>query len=660
MALALLEPDDVSDAGARAFRFEIGHNRYYRVAVGDKELRSRHGLALLAAPIWVSPLAGPLPVVALGRGRIAIPERVFTREARFVQMMSYRNSALEGPAISPVVEATAGIGDGLPPIAFSGEATGRVLVRPMDYREQPLVRAMFLENFFNILPSLLQPIGSLLGSIGPALTSGNAGKIAQAVSNPNTLNQIANLISQILNRQAAAGGAAPSGGAAPALANSLSDRWHRTHAQSLGHASYSTAQVLPLAALAPMLMPLLQQVVNPQTVQSLLDAPNKSAQTIINGIMDAARIGLEANKAHLDHLRQLNPGVDDAGLDQLIMNLAQSLSGRHRGISFKRSERVRLAFEGLTGLPLGGQTRVLFALGRPLRFPVRVELPTLKNGAAPVLKPAILQLQVKDHDTLDVVLEKRFDIPAVTASGPLPVTAHIEVGEVARLSRNKTYLVSLALVWKTRNGEKRGAVITTRMDLAGPATFDRVNVSGPVIDLSDPVRFRDYWHKVWGGRLDSDAKRYAVEVTYLIAPAPVGRAENARLETETRMQRRENSLHTIGGRIKSGMELSLVALNRLLTTIKVNAKPLDADELAALDQPEFREQLNLMARKPIELRGRTDESVAIWAYPAMRLASVVLVVPAEIDANGHVTKLEEKTVTLPMPALLHLIGTRAR
>jgi hypothetical protein len=306
--------------------------------------------------------------------------------------------------------------------------------------------------------------------------------------------------------------------------------------------------VLPLLALAPMLMPLLQQVLNPQTIQSVIDAPNRSAQTVINGIMDAARIGL-----------------NDPGLDQLLMNMSLSLSGGQSGIAFRRSEQVRLTFDDFIGLQLGGQTKVLFAQGRPLRFPAHLELPTLKDGSRPTLAPAVLQLQVKDHDTLAVVIEKRFDLPPIAVSGPLPVVAELTVAEAEKLSRDKVYLVSLALVWKTRKGQKQGALVTTRMDLVGPSVFDRIDETGPVVDLADPTRFRDYWHRIWSGRLEKDSKRYAVEVTYLTAP--------------------------------------LVALNRLLGAIAPDAKPLDADELAALDQPELRERLMLMARKPIALRG---------------------------------------------------------
>jgi hypothetical protein len=644
MALALLEPEDGDDSQSRAFRFEIGHNRRYRFAVGGGERRSRHGIALLAAPVWISPLCGPLPDAALGRGRFEIPEHVFTREDRFVQMISYRNAAMEGPAISRIVESRRGLRNGLPAIAFSAGASGGVLSRPMDYRVRPLANAMFLESFLAMLPSIFPSIVSLLRSIGPALSSENAGQLARAGANPNTISQLTNLISQIVNRQSASAATAPLPAAgASARSQSLSARWQGLSSRSLGHGPYSTAQVLPLLALAPMLMPLLQQVLNPQTIQSVIDAPNRSAQTVINGIMDAARIGL-----------------NDPGLDQLLMNMSLSLSGGQSGIAFRRSEQVRLTFDDFIGLQLGGQTKVLFAQGRPLRFPAHLELPTLKDGSRPTLAPAVLQLQVKDHDTLAVVIEKRFDLPPIAVSGPLPVVAELTVAEAEKLSRDKVYLVSLALVWKTRKGQKQGALVTTRMDLVGPSVFDRIDETGPVVDLADPTRFRDYWHRIWSGRLEKDAKRYAVEVTYLTAPAPVGRAENARLDTEARLRQREGSLHTMDGRIKSGMELSLVALNRLLGAIAPDAKPLDADELAALDQPELRERLMLMARKPIALRGRAGEAVAIWAYPAMRLASIILTIPAEIDGNGHVSRLEEKTVTLPMPALLHLIGTCAK
>jgi hypothetical protein len=648
MALALLAADDGGAPGARAFRFEIGHNRYYRYAVGSEERRLRHGIALLAEPVFVSELRGPVPESALGRGRFAIPEDLFSREDRFVQLMSYRTENLQGPAVSRIVESRTPLPDDMPALGFSAGASGRVLSRPFDYRVRPVSRAMFLDGLIGMLPGLLQPVGNILKTIGPALTSGDSRQIAGAVTSPDTLKQIADLVAQLLNQKPAT-----------ATASGLGARWQRTHPQALG-APYSTAQVAPLAALLPMLMPLLQQVLTPETIKSVLDAPNKAAQTVINGVMDAARIGSEANKAHLEHLRQLNPGVDDPALDQLLTNMSLSLSGRRRGLSFKRSDKVRLAFEGLAGTMLGGQTRVLFATGRALRFPATVELPRLRNGSMPVLDPAVLQLQVKDHKTLDVLAEKRFRLPPVDASGPLRVTAELDAAEAERLVPGHAYLVSLALVWKRGKGEKRGAMITSRMDLVGPAVFDRVDQTGPMIDLSDPARFRDYWHRVWAGRLAEDAKQYAVEVSYVVAPAPVGRAQNARLETETRFAPRERALHTIEGRLKSGMELSPIALNDLLHAIAPEQRPLTTEELAALDDPEFREQLTLAARKPLSLRGRAGEAVAIWAYPTMRLATLVLAVPESIDETGRVTGVAETRVTLPMPAFLNLVGTRAR
>ncbi len=695
MALALLSFEDSGEPGGRSFRFEIGRNRFYRFAVGNEERRQRHGIELLAEPVWVSELGGPLPERSLGRGRFSIPEEVFTREARFVQMMSYRTDNLDGPAVSRIVESARPLPNGHDPLGWGdlradkaaaasrlgpnrehpfgalSAGSGRVLSRPMDYRVRRVSHAMFLDNLLALLPGLLQPVSALLRNIGPAFAPNDASTVGRAVTSPETLRQLTELIAAIANSQASARGdghvQAPTAPAPPSPARaqgmSLSARWRHAQTRGFGMSSpgpYATAQALPLLALAPMLMPLLQQVLNPQTVQALLDAPSRSAQTVINGLLDAARIGIQADQAQLDHLRQLNPGVDDPGLDQLLMNMSLSLSGRRPGLDFKRVERVRLAFEGLTGLSLNGQTRVLFAAGRPLRFPVSVELPRLKSGAPPTLHPAVVQLQIKNHDTLDVVIEKRFSVPPVTASGSLPVVPEISIDEAARLQRDKTYLVSVALVWKSARGEKRGTLITSRLDLIGGAVFDRVDDTGPVIDLSDPVRFREYWHRVWTGRLSRDAKRYAVEVSYLVAPAPVGRVENARLDTETRFAPKEGSLHTVGGRLKSGMELSSTALNQLLSALAPERRPLEAEELSALDHPEFRERLSLGARHPISLRGQEGEAVAIWAFPAMRLATVMLATVEAINGNGHVTKLGEKAVTVPIPALLHLVGTCAR
>ena len=129
MALAILQADDgsggnpggddVDGGGQRWFRFDIGSNRYFRFAVGGPERRRLDGIGLIDQPRYISPLQGPLPESAMGRGRFGIDEAHFADGAEFVQMMSYRTRNREGPAVSAIVRAMRPLPQRLAPVAFS-------------------------------------------------------------------------------------------------------------------------------------------------------------------------------------------------------------------------------------------------------------------------------------------------------------------------------------------------------------------------------------------------------------------------------------------------------------------------------------------------------------------------------------------------------------
>jgi hypothetical protein len=668
MALAIITPEEVSN-GKRWFRFDIGSNRYFRFAVGKRDVKHRHGIALLAEPKWVSPMQGPVADAAMGRGRFGLADDVFDREARCVQMMSYRTDRMEGPAISNIVSAGAMVPvNGLPPIAFArGEREG-VLVRPMRYSQPIVSQAMFLGGLFDMLPKLLPGLGQIVQQIAPALAgsgsargggaeAGPVGDILGKLAAPETIKLITQLLGQIT------GGAQPQtiapGFTTPDVRASSLLR-SRPMARAYSSDGYSQAQVLPFAALIPMLAPLLGQVLNPQTVQSVLDAPTKHTQTIINGLTDVLKLGIAAKEQELQHLRALNPGVDDPALDQLLMSAMQSVTQKDGSIPYRRTERVRLKFDGIKSMPIFGETRVLFSHGATLRFPAGVEVPMGRSGNPVRLASPILQLHVKDAETLKVLLRKTFKPGPITDSGPLAVTPELTADECAALAPGKDYFVALTLLWKTKDKATVGSTMQTRIQLVGAAIFDRIDSDGAIIDLDNPVRYRDYWHRFWAGRFEDDAKRYTVEVLYYLAAAPDGQATNARLETVTKLSSREGSLHSVTGRLKSGMEFAPAQLNRLLPLLDPGAEPLSADDLAALSHSDFAGRFNQAARQELSFRGGAGESFALWAYPAMRLATLVLAVPAGVDANGQVTELNEKQLRLPVPAALHLLGTRSR
>jgi hypothetical protein len=122
MALALLTPSRVpGPPGTTAFQVDLGGNRYWQYAIGDDSVASDRGFRVLGAPIYTSPLAGPLPEPARGRTLLEVPVSRFDREHRAIQLTSFRNAARHAPAVSDIVRVavTTRAGDDFPPIAFS-------------------------------------------------------------------------------------------------------------------------------------------------------------------------------------------------------------------------------------------------------------------------------------------------------------------------------------------------------------------------------------------------------------------------------------------------------------------------------------------------------------------------------------------------------------
>src|SRR5918995_1607588 len=103
MALAILEYDGPGGGGHR-FRAQIGTNRYWTWAVGDGKHADRvEGFALLGERSHEAPMSGPLPPEARGRTVIDVPAHLFEGDNRHVQLLSFRERDMSGPAASDIV-----------------------------------------------------------------------------------------------------------------------------------------------------------------------------------------------------------------------------------------------------------------------------------------------------------------------------------------------------------------------------------------------------------------------------------------------------------------------------------------------------------------------------------------------------------------------------
>ncbi len=673
MALAVLRFDGRDRRGSR-FRFDIGKNRYYRFAVGAGTARRPSGLAVLESPRFQSELLGPLPERDRGRGVLTVPAEAFDRDHRTVQLLSFRTRDLISPAVSDPVRVPAGsVGDGVPEapaLHFSRGAampdattpTRAVEMVPFRYREGRYSHGMFLGALAGMLPTLLPKVAPLVGKllggfVGGGSSGGNGGGAVEAISRTVGDPQIVDLLSQLLRQvQQTASMPAPAAPAAtapaaPAAAAFGSARRCR-RSKSLGRRrsprpAYAEAQVAPaLLAALPALMPLLKNVLSPQTIQGVINQPNKLTQTAISGLQELGKLGITSHEQDLRHLRAIHPGIDDPALEALLQSMSLALSRPAKELDYRRVSSVELDFEDVREQPLYGSTRTLYAHGADLGFPLAVRTPRPIRGA-------VVELSIKDAESLELLARRRQRIETA-ASGRLASVPTVPAARLQALEPGRDYLVCAALVWKNRRGSRRGTSRQQRITVVGEYAFDRVEESSELLPLADAGRYREFWHKLWQGTFADGVKRFEIACKYYYVLDPK-RAENARIETRLRL---EDGDRRRSGQLESGMELSLTALNRLLPQLAPGQQPLSQSELAALRSPDFVARFNQAVRYNAKLRGRAGDSAALWLFPEMKLQTVVLQRAAAVDPTGHVTALEEHRVTVPMPAVAHFIGAR--
>ena len=339
MALAIIELEDVA-GGRYAFRGEIGTNRYWSLAVGDgREPDVEAGFQMLSDVTHRTRVTGPLPPHARGRTRLEVPTELFDRDHRHVQLISFREADMTGRAMSELLVVPPG-GDpgdgGLEPIVFGMSAPAGVDVVPFRAaRGRPMSTAMFLEALAGLARQVLPTLGPLLGNLfgggAPAAGAPAAGAPAAGVPAPaTTAKLIVDLLTKLLGP--GPGGAAAGAPVAPVQATAL---------ELPPDAHLSQAQIAPaLLAALPALMPLLQQVLSPETIKNVLQTadPNRLIATITDGLAKLGGLGLQGQKQEMEHLERLNPGTATPDLIQLMEGMGLS---RELAVNAVRAPRVR-------------------------------------------------------------------------------------------------------------------------------------------------------------------------------------------------------------------------------------------------------------------------------------------------------------------------------
>ncbi|ERM80826.1 hypothetical protein P872_12185 [Rhodonellum psychrophilum GCM71 = DSM 17998] len=609
-------------------------------------------------------------------------------EAMFFNVLIGALPSLLGTALPAIGKLIPGLVNALPTIGKIVETAGQVLPeigKTIPQTEKP-GQGGLQQIMQQISPEVLQAILQVIQSQTPKTENGNG--LAENKSifsrdlsiNPALLLQLAPLLEKVLSPETITA----IGDSPVKLFQAVSDSALKFQKMELDHlekinpgvndtgldkivsamrhpngsnganSKYSQAKVAPaLLAALPALMPLLQNLLSPETIKAVGEQPLK----LFNAIADA---GLKHSKQELDHLERINPGVDDPALDQIVnsMSFKSAVS-----IKAKFDDSLSIKFLHAHTTPISGKAKVVYDSRQKIHFPVQLmnEDPESKQEAN--IPKGIFQLIIQDGNTMEILLEKKYRVKNIPLGLPIQ-DIFLEADEISKLPLQKDLKVELTFNWK-RGNKTVGTFKNHYIYLSNGYLFQRVG--GRMRDhfmLNDVNRFRNYWHKIWEGG-PSTHKRWNIDMECKYYYHINEESENIKkLEVRRKVihdsARDESSDYRrkISTKIMSGMEVSLEAYNELMKHFQ--KEPLDDERLMAFRSENYVSESGLAARVSVDFKGQKGETSSLWVYPEGSFQSYVISKIMGTDAAGMVNEILDEEVYFPKFSSAHFIGTKSQ
>lgn len=670
------------------FVADTGTNAFFQFKIG-KEKRRFRGIPVLDEVVFESPvLSVPrMPNQVLRTDfPLKIPGNLFSNEAKYIQLWSFKNERGQSPAISSAVLVNPTFGrhhfEPLPNLNLSLSTVNMETIdvknKPFDYREVPVSESMFWGALLGALPTVVSAAAPLLQNLLGGSSSGSNNSTPAATPAPSGGNSaelvqtIADAVIQVIGNNSGGTPAAattpattPSPEAAAVAAsqsralNAFASRMFSEEAlqelrsnpeklyknlndsalrisknQRVAFDNYSEAKIAPaaIAALAPVVKEILE-------------------------------LGLKGDQENNRHLEALLGALNDPSILPILQSVSQSMSSIPE-ISYKFDNKFKLEFSQLHFQELDGKKKSLYAPNRSLYFPIKIttDHPNPPNRPFP---KAIIQLVVQDSDSMEVLLRKNFKFKDIFLN-TLIKDVYLTPNETTHFPKNKDLKIELSFIWQSpRNKANRGVLKNHLFCLTDDYIFDRIGDKvGADIPLNDIVQHRPFWHKVWeGGFTNSQRWEVDFDVKYYYAlnleEVGLSKLETRKINVEDNAtsENPEPPRRKVRAKLKSGLELSLEALNKLMPTLSQTS--LSEDILKKLKSAALEKYFNQVARVGVELKGRSGDTGALWTYPEISLHNFHFKKVEEVNDLGQIIKLGEEIVVFPRPVSIHFIGTKS-
>ncbi|MBS3913268.1 MAG: hypothetical protein KG003_02125 [Bacteroidetes bacterium] len=710
MGLALLDIVD-HEKGTLKCSIDIGENNYYRIVFGN-ETRDYNGFELIDNAINKTALLtkknNPAFLFKTSE-EIVIPTNTKNKNAKYIQLFTYKTKDLKSPTFSQVKRMTPEINlEFSTPYSLSpteepatqikyNNMPENIIFQPVRKVNFSAAKMAYQSSFDDILGGILRIATPIVQQLlnNPAGVPAGGSATGSTGSQPDLMGSVGNLVVSLLGRIVA--GTAPNMAAPHSLANSFSNenRFQNTHSKN--GSDYSKPFIFGIddAIIGALAGPIIQQGM--QMLPQLMNAANANrlaqrqeshrfTENLVsdvnkNLLMQQLLQNQSANAAHgtidpnqllllLQQLPQAQAAPNPAGTLAAGANtpapaatapavtapaVAHSLSLNYAATL---SSTVFLTLNNPDKLDYDGNKMHVYTKSSEIKFPIALNFP----GKAPStnLPKAIFKLIIKNKDKIEFEkVYKRVNInPAENIFLELSDT------EQNKLSTDTRLDLFVEMRWLSPKNKEYKCLGSDQFVFAKDMVVKSLTRSNePVKEPKDMNAYRAFWNKIWDSRTEGDKTFWELDVSlkYHVLQAK-GKNSNGILESKMLLQNPESETITqyFNGKMKSGIQLSISEVNKLLP-LWSGKTPLNANLLAALDNSKcVSDAFHLEAVTSLKLKGKKIQKGIIWALPCFALADITIGKIKETNANGVVTSIAEEVISFPIPQSIRILGLKTR
>lgn len=696
MALALLQWAGADRENAR-FYIDIGTNRYFQLRIG-RSVRSANGYDWVDELLYTSPIqvssdnANPFH----GWHEWVLPARQLPSGDCYAQLFSFKETDGRSASFSDVLPVNVRVNVATRTVAEPRRVTPMSLTtefnRPRQVNcvmaSERYARAASLDDVLGTVIKLATPLVSqLLSGAGSGPNSaGGAGGAAgsSGLGNLGATGPLANVLAVLL--QTIMG---PSGSGNPSTAKSLSlDSIHLGN--RFGKREFSRPFIFGIddALIGTLAGPILQMLPQLMNTANQAKLQNKEADDkLISGILSDIN-----RRVLLQQIADAQPAADPSAapdLTKLMAMLQQAQAAAPAGAaspnpapaapksvakSLTMSDGAaeissRAVVDFVVGEPVTWHDapHVLFLKGRPLKLKIRLTVgdPAPKSA----LPKAIVRIVFKTRPDGNTACEKTFKLKDVAANNILSLD--FGAAELAAIPCDAPIDMLAEFRWLTPSDGREFKALGSREVVFVNKTYFKSQGTALAndLELTDMSRYRPFWNKVWESpTLDAtsaarDQRKYSWELDvsskYSVVLAPDHDA-NGLMETRIlkAAQDRDALSDITAGKLKGGIELSLVELNKLLPQWPGHAM-LDSEHLQALRSESFAKANASELVTRIKLQGHEAERGMVWMVPVFNLVPCTFSTASKVDDSGQVSAIEDEVLGFPLPVASRVLCLRS-